>query len=77
MKVFSELAKPDERTLRFTSMGLSLGGMLHQDDALAFQRSQIADAVLTEAVPADLRNSFERLRDKHSSRAPAPAGEWT
>ena len=63
--MFTELTKPDERTLRFTSMGLSLDGMLHQDDALAFQRSQIADAVLTEAVPTDLRNSFERLRHKH------------
>ncbi|MEU4477778.1 hypothetical protein AB0F68_06880 [Micromonospora sp. NPDC023966] len=66
MDVFAELTKPDERTLRFTSMGLSLGGLLHQDDALAFQRSQIAGAVLTDAVPVDLRKSFERLRYQHS-----------
>ncbi|WP_446210359.1 hypothetical protein [Micromonospora sp. IBSANI012] len=39
---------------------------MHQDDALAFQRSLIADAVLADAVPSDLRNSFERLRHKHS-----------
>lgn len=63
--MFAELAKADERTLRFTPNGLSLGGMLHRDDALAFQRSLIADAALTKAVPSDLRNSFERLRHKH------------
>ncbi|MET7752823.1 hypothetical protein [Micromonospora sp. NPDC005367] len=64
--MFAELTKPDERTRRFTSMGLSLGGLLHEDDALAFQRSQVAGAVLTDAVPADLRASFERLRGQHS-----------
>ncbi|MEU4398244.1 hypothetical protein [Micromonospora orduensis] len=63
--MFSELAKPDERTLRFTPYGLSLGGTLHPDDALAFQRSVVADAVLTEGVPAELRKLFERLRHKH------------
>ena len=63
--MFAELAKADERTLRFTPNGFSLGGMLHQDEALAFQRSQIANAVLTDSVPGDLRDSFERLRQKH------------
>ncbi|MDG4834196.1 hypothetical protein O7627_33570 [Solwaraspora sp. WMMD1047] len=64
MSVFAELAQADERALLFSPYGL--GGMLDRDDALAFQRALIADAVLTDTVPPGLRNSFERLRQKHA-----------
>jgi hypothetical protein len=40
-------------------------GVLHPDDALAFQSAVIADAVLAGAVPDEIRTEFERLHDKH------------
>lgn len=64
--MFADVAEADERTLWFTPGGLSPGGMLSPDDAAAFQASLIADATLVDAVPDNLRNSFERLRRRHA-----------
>jgi hypothetical protein len=63
MVEYTELAQPDRRTLHFSPYGL--GGMLRPDDAVAFQSAVIADAILTDAVPDDLRARFARLHDKH------------
>jgi hypothetical protein len=64
MAGYADLIQPDRRTLRFTPYGLA-PGVLRPDDAVAFQSAVIADAVLAEAVPDEIRAEFGRLRDKH------------
>lgn len=64
MGAYAELVQPDRRTLHFVPGGLA-SGVLRPDDAVAFQSSLIANAVLVDGVPDDLRSRFERLRDKH------------
>jgi hypothetical protein len=63
---FADLITPDERTLRFTPLGLSTAGMLKPEAAAEFQQLTIASADLIEAVPDSVRQSFERLRTCHS-----------
>jgi len=64
MAGYADLIQPDRRTLRFAPYGLA-PGVLHPDDAVAYQSAVIADAALTDAVPDEIRSEFERLRDKH------------
>lgn len=64
MAEYAELTQPDRRTLHFTPLGLA-SGTLDPKDAVAFQSAVIADAVLADAVPEEIRSAFERLRDKH------------
>lgn len=66
IKTFAELTTPDERTLRFTPLGLSAGGMLKPEYAAEFQQEVIAHCDLNPDVPEGTRNSFERLRTLHS-----------
>lgn len=66
IKTFAELITPDERTLRFTSLGFSTAGVLSADDAAEYQQRTIAHCDLHEDVPELTRKGFERLRTLHS-----------
>ena len=66
IKTFADLITPDERTLRFTPLGLSTGGVLKPEYAAEFQQQVIASCDLHPDVPDDTRNSFERVRMLHS-----------
>lgn len=50
-------------TLAFSPLGL--GGRLAPADAASFQAASIAQAVLADDVPEDVRNNFERARKLH------------
>jgi hypothetical protein len=66
LRSFAELISPDERTLRFTPGGLSLGGMLNPEAAARLEQLAVASADLIDEVPHSVRASFERLRTCHS-----------
>lgn len=66
VRKLSDLVAADERTLRFTPLGLSLAGTLDPEDAAELQQQVVASADLIEAVPDGLRASFDRLRTCHS-----------
>ena len=66
IRTFAELTTPDERTLRFTPLGLATGGKLSPEHAAKFQQESIAAADLLPAVPEGTRSSFERLRTLHA-----------
>lgn len=66
IRSFAELTSPDERTLRFTGLGLAIGGLLSPEEASEFQQTSVASAELVDAVPAKVRASFDRLRNFHS-----------
>src|SRR5260221_4972602 len=48
---FTELTTPDERSLRFTPLGLATGGKLSPEKTAEFQQRSIATADLVPAVP--------------------------
>lgn len=62
----ADLQLPDQRVLRYTSLGFILSGHLSGADAAEFQQRVVATAELTPAVPDSTRASFERLRTLHS-----------
>jgi len=66
IKTFAQLITPDERTLRFTPLGLSTGGILKPEYAAEFQQQVIAGCDVHPDVPEDTRNGFERIRTLHS-----------
>lgn len=66
IRTFAELTTPDERSLRFTPLGLATGGMLSPENTAEFQQRSIAAADLVPAVPEGTRSSFERLRTLHA-----------
>ena len=66
IRTFTELTTPDERSLRFTPLGLATGGKLGPENAAEFQQRSIAAADLVPAVPEGTRSSFERLRTLHA-----------
>ena len=66
IRTFTELTTPDERSLRFTPLGLATGGMLSPENAAEFQQRSIAAADLVPAIPEGTRSSFERLRTLHA-----------
>src|SRR5258708_37452060 len=66
IRTFAELTTPDERSLRFTPLGLATGGMLSPENAAEFQQRSISTADLVPAVPEGTRSSFERLRTLHA-----------
>jgi hypothetical protein len=51
IRTFAELTTPDERSLRFTPLGLATGGMLSPENAAEFQQRSIATADLVPVVP--------------------------
>lgn len=61
--VLAELRRPDELTLRFNPCGL--GGRLAPEDSARLQAASIAQALLADDVPADVRDNFERARKLH------------
>lgn len=66
ISTFKDLITPDERTLRFTPLGLSTMGALKPEDAARFQQQTIVHCDLAPEVPEGTRNSFERLRMLHT-----------
>lgn len=66
IRSLEELRQADERTLRFTSLGLATGGKLRPEDAALFQQEVISYAELVPAVAESTRNTFERLRSLHA-----------
>ncbi len=66
IRTFTELTTSDERSLRFTPLGLATGGKLSPENAAEFQQRSIAAADLAPAVPEGTRSSFERLRTMHA-----------
>lgn len=63
IKTLDELIKPDERTLRFTPLGLSTGPeILKPEYAAEFQQQVIAGCDLHSDVLEDTRKAFERVR---------------
>jgi hypothetical protein len=66
IKTFAELTTPDQRTLRFTPLGLSTMGLMQAEAAAEFQQQVIADSDLHPDVAEGTRNSFERIRTLHS-----------
>lgn len=59
-KIFDLLCEPDETTLRFSPWGL--GGRLDPADSAAYLAELMNHARLVDAVPEDIRLSFERVR---------------
>ena len=66
IKSFSELTTPDDRVLRFTSLGFSPSGKLKPEVAAIYQQELIGGCDLAPEVPEGTRSSFERLRTLHS-----------
>lgn len=66
VKSLDELVEPDDRVLRFTPLGLSLGAKMSAADAALYQQELVSRADLVEAVPKGTRESFERLRSLHT-----------
>lgn len=66
IRTVEELTEPDDRTLRFTPVGLSLAGPLTKEDAAAYQQEAIAGFDLVDVVPEQVLEAFERLRMIHT-----------
>ncbi|MEV6825667.1 hypothetical protein [Amycolatopsis sp. NPDC051102] len=62
IKKLDELRQVDDRTLRFTPMGLGLGVQMRPEDAAEFQQQVVAQFELAPEVAEGTRNSFEDLR---------------
>jgi len=65
-RTFSELIKADQRSLRFTPLGLSTGGGLSPEDAADFQQQSIASYELQPQVSENTRLSFARIQLLHT-----------
>jgi hypothetical protein len=63
IKSLDELRQVDERTLRFTPMGLGVGVQMRPEDAVEYQQQVVALFELTPQVAEGTRNSFEDLRN--------------
>lgn len=61
--LLADLQRPDELALRFNPYGL--GSRLAPEDAARFQAASIAQALLADDVPEDVRDNFERARKLH------------
>ena len=59
-KILGQLREADEATLRFSPWGL--GGRLEPADSAAYLAELMNHARLVDAVPEDVRLSFERVR---------------
>ncbi len=63
-KTFTDLATPDERSLRFSSRGFSPNFLLTAESAAAHIQRTV-EVRLEEAVPQTMRDSFDRVRWTH------------
>lgn len=63
---FEQLVSPDERSLRFTPLGFSTGGVMTPEECLMHHQATIEDANLVAEVPEPVRRNFERFRTVHS-----------
>lgn len=63
---FEELIAPDDRSLRFTPLGLSTGGVMRPEDCLEHHQATIEQAILVTDVPEPVRRNFERFRTVHT-----------
>jgi len=64
IKTFAELATPDERSQRFSSMGFSPGYLLTPESAAAHIQRTV-DVTLDLAVPMTMRDSYRRVCSTH------------
>lgn len=62
IKTLDELCQPDDRTLRFTPMGLGLGVQMRPDAAAEYQQQVVAQFELDPSVAEDTRRTFAHLR---------------
>ncbi|WP_203717052.1 hypothetical protein [Asanoa siamensis] len=62
IKTLDELRQPDDRTLRFTPVGLGLGVQMRAQDAAEYQQQVASQLELDPRVVEGTRQSFEHLR---------------
>jgi hypothetical protein len=62
IKTLDELRQTDDRTLRFTPMGLGLGVKMRPEDAAEYQQQVVAEFDLAPSVAEGTRQNFEHLR---------------
>ena len=65
MGTFKQELEVDTTTLRFTPLGLSLGGLMRPADSQTYLEKLIEPAQLDADVPVDVKTSFDRLRQLH------------
>jgi hypothetical protein len=65
MPSLGELQTPDDRTLRFTPLGFATAHKLRPEAAADLQQSAV-DVGLVDAVPEQVRGSFDRVRMLHA-----------
>lgn len=66
IKTLDELRQADDRTLRFTPMGLGLGVQMRPDDAAEYQQQVVAQFDLDPSVAEGTRQSFDHLRSVYA-----------
>ena len=64
IKTFTELATPDERSQRFSSLGFSPGDLLTPESAAAHIQRTV-EVMLDVAVPQTMRDSYRRVCSTH------------
>jgi hypothetical protein len=62
IRSLGELREPDERTLRFAPLGLTMGGMMRPEDAAVLQQEVISHAELVPVVPEAAAGCSRRWR---------------
>ncbi|WP_344923512.1 hypothetical protein [Streptosporangium oxazolinicum] len=71
IKTLEELRQADERTLRFTPMGLGSGVRMNPEGAAEFQQQVVARFDLAPQAAEGTRKSFEDLRTVFATRSPS------
>src|SRR4051794_28304857 len=65
MRSLAQLQSPDERTLRFTPLGLGTRHRLTPESAADYQQ-KLVDIPLADSVPRPVRDTFDRIRALHT-----------
>ncbi|MFG1842924.1 hypothetical protein ACGFH8_31375 [Micromonospora sp. NPDC049175] len=66
IKTLDELRQADDRTLRFTPLGLGLGVQMRPDDAAEYQQQVASQLDLDPSVAEGTRQSFDHLRNVYA-----------